>query len=419
MLHDETLQRWLNRYLSVRACTESICAPLSEEDCMIQACEDVSPAKWHLAHTSWFFERFLLRDLDLISAPFHPRFDFIFNSYYKGVGSIQPRPQRGLLARPRLEEVMVYRRHVDEHIINLLNTSSDTIRREQWTRALNILEIGIQHEQQHQELLLTDMKYNAYAQPLQIAPYPTASIPCLESRDLNWIELPTGLHHIGHQAEGFAFDNASPHHIVYIGPVVLASRPTTNGEYMEFMEEGGYQRSELWLSEGWNQIKTHGLECPFYWQKTTDGSWQQFTLHGWQALDPLETLCHLSYYEADAFARARGARLPSEQEWEVWAHSQDWKPRGFDLGNVQPRRAQGIFGAVWEWTMSSYSPYPGYQPWRGTVGEYNGKFMVNQYVLRGGSCATPPDHIRPSYRNFFPPHARWQFSGLRLAKDLL
>lgn len=379
---------------------------------MLQACPDVSPAKWHLAHSTWFFERFLLRAARPELQAFQSSFDYIFNSYYESSGQFYARPKRGLLSRPSRSEVMRYREYVDRAIIQLFKEEDPSLGS---LRASQILEIGIHHEQQHQELLLTDIKYNFFSQALQPA-YTEGScpagLPAALEPPLKWAPLAEGIYWIGRNRPAqskigdFAFDNEFPAHRVYISPVSLALRPISNREYLGFVEEGAYSRVQLWLSEGWAWLKSEGIQQPLYWKKDPADGWLEFTLQGWQTLDLDRPVCHLSYYEAEAFARWAGARLPSEAEWEVFAKSQ--------LKNEEARgQAQ-----VWEWTKSSYSPYPAYQAWEGSLGEYNGKFMVNQYVLRGGSCATPVGHMRLTYRNFFPASARWQFTGVRLAKDI-
>ncbi|WP_141734072.1 ergothioneine biosynthesis protein EgtB [Oligoflexus tunisiensis] len=415
----DRLNTLLESYLKIRRDSEKICEGLSAEDCQLQAMPDVSPPKWHLAHTSWFFERFLLRTGPDPTPPIPPLYDHLFNSYYETAGSFPPRAQRGLLSRPGLDEVIAWRHDVDRRILEL---SSDEKQGE--LHNSQILEIGLHHEQQHQELLLTDIKYNFFMQPFQPALGTTRNRKTdAHAPALRWERLPEGVHTIGHVKETFAFDNERPAHRIYINPVALASRPATNGEYLDFIRAGGYRQVELWLSEGWNWVRAHHLQQPLYWHYDDHHGWRQFTLHGWESLAMHEPVCHLSYFEADAFARWCGARLPTEQEWEVFARRRPLTGHFFDFSDLHPAPAHDdasqVYGDVWEWTSSSYAPYPGYQPLAGSLGEYNGKFMVNQYVLRGGSCATPWQHIRPSYRNFFPATARWQFTGVRLAKDLL
>ena len=395
------------RYQAVRAHSLALAAPLSAEDAAAQSMPDASPAKWHLAHTTWFFETFLLQAHEAGFAPFHPAFRVLFNSYYNGVGAKHPRPQRGLLTRPGLGEVLAYRAHVDAHMARLLS------RAEEGSALGALVELGLQHEQQHQELLLTDVLHLFSCNPLApayraAAPEPgTAAAP-----PLAWWEHPGGLVQIGHAGAGFAFDNELPRHAVHLAPHALADRLVSNAEFAAFLADGGYQRPELWLAEGWDWRAAQGNTQPLYWRPAPAGRWKVFGLDGEQPLRPQAPVSQLSYFEADAYARWAGARLPTEAEWERAAVDTAVAAHGPGGG------AHGLFGEVWQWTQSSYAPYPGFRPAPGAVGEYNGKFMVNQYVLRGSSCATPPGHARASYRNFFPATARWQFSGLRLARDL-
>lgn len=393
--------------------------------------DDASPAKWHLAHTSWFFETFVLEPGTNGYQPFHPQFRTIFNSYYQSVGPQHPRPQRGLLTRPALDEVRAYRAHVDQHILAWLSDDADP-------RLVEIVELGLHHEQQHQELILTDVKHLLAQNPVQPAYAERASSPPAGGDErggrsgsvtsavgeLRWHVYAGGIETIGHDGEGFSFDNETPRHRVVVQPFQLASRPVTNGEILDFIADGGYRRPELWLSDAWGLVGREGWAAPLYWQNG-NGEWTMFTLTGERPIDRGEPACHLSFYEADAVARWAGARLPTEAEWEIAARQvpiagnflegAHWHPR--PLANGDTALSQ-LFGDVWEWTQSPYQPYPGYRPPAGALGEYNGKFMCNQFVLRGGSCATPQSHIRATYRNFFPPHARWQFSGMRLARDL-
>ena len=377
------------RYPEVRAATAALAAPLSPEDCALQSMPDASPVKWHLAHTTWFFETFVLDRYAIGHRPFHPAFRFLFNSYYNTIGEQFPRPQRGLVSRPGLDEVLRYRAHVDERMRALL--AGTTLGDE----ALGLIELGLHHEQQHQELVLTDVKHLLSLNPLEPAYDERAPHPEPTAQPLEWRRHEGGQTECGHDGAGFCFDNELPRHRQMLVPFELASRPATNGEYLAFVEDGGYRRPELWLSEGWALVNAQGWQAPLYWRKR-DGAWREFTLAGSVPLEPSCPATHLSHYEADAFARWSGARLPTEFEWEQAAESE---------------------GQVWEWTSSSYGPYPGYRPAPGAVGEYNGKFMSNQYVLRGASCATPAGHARRTYRNFFPSGARWQFSGVRLARD--
>jgi ergothioneine biosynthesis protein EgtB len=405
-----------NRYRLVRAATLALAEPLSAEDCAIQSMPDASPAKWHLAHVTWFFEEFVLRQAVAGYGFYDEQFRYLFNSYYNAVGPMHARPQRGLLSRPTLEQVLAYRARVDEHMSELLQ------RRDLEARIASIIELGLNHEQQHQELLLTDIKHLLACNPLLpgYARAPAASSP--GSLPLVFRSFAGGLVEIGHQGEGFSFDNELPRHRTYTAAFRLANRPVTNGEYLEFVRAGGYENPLLWLSDGWAVVSREGWKHPIYWAASRDA---EFSLTGLRALNPHAPVCHLSYYEADAFARWAGARLPSETEWELAANeaslsgnfveNRRWHPQAAAL--TEPALQQ-MFGDVWEWTQSAYSPYPGFRAAEGALGEYNGKFMVNQLVLRGGSCATPASHIRASYRNFFNPVARWQFSGLRLAQDL-
>ena len=414
---------WPARFAAVRARSEALAAPLAVEDQCIQTIAEVSPTKWHLAHVSWFFETFLLGPYLEGYREFHPRFGYLFNSYYYQVGQMHPRPRRGLLSRPTVAEILAYRRHVDAHMHELLARHDHPERAE----ILRRCEVGLHHEQQHQELILTDIKHVLGSNPLHPAydealPHRTGpTVP------LQWREYEGGEAELGADGEGFAYDNERPRHAVLLRPFALASRPVTNGEYLAFVEDGGYATSDHWLADGWAAIQREGWRAPLYWRQV-DGNWHEYTLGGLRVLDLDAPVAHLSYYEADAFARWAGARLPTETEWE---HAAERVPVAGNLagsGFLQPmspgdRGGQRhgllqIWGDVWEWTASPYAPYPGFRPLAGALGEYNGKFMCAQFVLRGGSCATPDDHIRLTYRNFFYPHDRWQFSGLRLARDL-
>jgi ergothioneine biosynthesis protein EgtB len=383
---------------------------------------DASPAKWHLAHTTWFFEEFLLQNIIADYEFFDSKFRFLFNSYYNAVGPMHTRSSRGLLSRPTVAEVLEYRRRVDERVLNRIEAGLPV-------EAHRVLTLGLHHEQQHQELLLTDIKHLFSCNPLlppftQHKEQPSRAAPALTFRGCGG-----GLVEIGHPGTGFSFDNEGPRHRVYLEPFELATRPATNAEYLEFIRAGGYQNAALWLSDGWATVKSESWTRPIYWASSLDA---EFTLDGGlRELDPHTPVCHLSCYEADAFARWAGARLPTEFEWEFAAggtpqsgnfvENQHWHPiPAASSGPTNPAAEPPLlqmFGDVWEWTQSAYSAYPGYRTAAGALGEYNGKFMVNQLVLRGGSCATPASHIRPTYRNFFPPTARWQFSGVRLARD--
>ena len=404
------------RYDAVRARSVELAAPLSAEDCCVQSMPDASPTKWHLAHTSWFFDVFVLERYAGGYRPFRPEFRVLFNPYYNAVGDKHPRPQRGLLTRPALAEVRAYRDHVDRHLRALLRT------RGRPARLYELVELGLQHEQQHQELMLTDIKHLLSLNPTQPAYRTRARHGKRTAGALEWIDFAGGIVAIGHDAGGFCFDNELPRHRVYLQPFALAARPVTNGEYAQFVDRGGYAAAEHWLSEGWEWVRANALQHPLYWRRGARG-WHEFTLGGLRPLAAEQPVVHLSYFEADAYARWAGARLPTEAEWEHAAASCTTEGGFVENGRYHPAAAAGtglrqMLGDVWEWTASSYARYPGYRPAAGAIGEYNGKFMVNQYVLRGGSCATPRGHIRASYRNFFPASARWQFSGLRLARDL-
>jgi ergothioneine biosynthesis protein EgtB len=397
-------------YARVRARTEALCAPLAVEDMVVQTVPEVSPVKWHLAHTSWFFETFVLERTPGYR-PLEARYRQLFNSYYNAVGEQFPRGARGWLSRPTVDEVLAFRRHVDAAMGALLDGPE-----EQWAPLASIVELGLHHEEQHQELIVTDVKHVLCTNPL--APIYHADGRAHDAAPaLKWLPHPGGLVEIGHAGGGFAFDNEGPRHRAYLAPFELASRPITAGEYLAFIEDGGYRRAELWLSDGWEACRAHGWQAPLYWSATPDG-WHAATLGGSGPLARDAPVCHVNYYEADAYATWAGARLPREEEWEAAATAapSDDEPDG----TFHPRPAQAgapqLYGAVWQWTASAYLPYPGYCPPAGALGEYNGKFMSGQMVLRGGSCATPPGHSRPTYRNFFPPSARWQFTGIRLAR---
>jgi ergothioneine biosynthesis protein EgtB len=410
-------------YRAVRGLTERLCAPLGPEDYVVQSMPDASPAKWHLAHTTWFFGTFILAAFDPGHEPFHPHYGYLFNSYYNALGDRLPRPRRGLLTRPTVEEVYRYRAHVDARMERLLEDADEAR-----LRGLGpLVELGLNHEQQHQELLLTDLKHAFACNPLRPA-YRDRPAPPASTRGAGvppaWVDYPEGLREMGHDGNGFAFDNEGPRHRVFLEGFRLAARLVTNREYRAFVEDGGYRRPDLWLSDGWAARQAQSWEAPLYWERDGD-DWRQFTLEGLQPLCDDEPVCHVSYYEADAFARWAGSRLPTEAEWEVVARDMPVDGNLLDDERFQPAPASAVaagrpvqlYGDVWEWTASPYVAYPGYRPAAGALGEYNGKFMCNQLVLRGGSCVTPRSHLRPTYRNFFPPDARWQFSGFRLAKD--
>jgi ergothioneine biosynthesis protein EgtB len=469
------------RYRSVRAASLALTAPLSPEDLMVQSCAEASPAKWHLAHTSWFFETFVLRDFLAGYKDFHPDFHWLFNSYYNSLGDMPAKTLRASFSRPPLAEILAYRSHVDAAIARLLEASPEFPANAEAARRITL---GLEHEQQHQELIATDIKHAFFTNPLHPAYRESAATPEGESiaPPLDWVSFSPGLTQIGFSPDAdandaFCFDNETPRHTVFIAPFSLATRLVTCAEYLAFIDDNGYMRPELWLSEGWTTIRTESWQAPLYWQRdpTTASGWRIFTLHGWQSLEELsETpVCHLSFFEADAYARwaARhtpGTRLPTEFEWEfaasqlgalcrsqssqpelytwtaaanteasdstsaaesAWTGSADpakspaTRANLFETENLHPTRAsalpglQQIYGDAWEWTSSAYTGYPGYHPLPGALGEYNGKFMSSQIILRGGSCVTPAAHIRATYRNFFAPGTRWQFSGLRLARD--
>ncbi|MGC8463792.1 MAG: ergothioneine biosynthesis protein EgtB [Acidimicrobiales bacterium] len=413
----------LSAYRTVRRLTEVLASPLSAEDQTVQSTTDVSPTKWHRAHTTWFFETFVLGPHCPGYQAFDPGYRFLFNSYYEGVGPQYPRGERGLISRPGIAEVARYRDHVDDAMATLLAgpLHSDVVA---------LVQLGLHHEQQHQELLLMDAKHVLSRNPLRPAYLEWPASPPGETPGLGWLEHGGGVVAVGHAGDGFCFDNEQPRHEVLLAPFAVADRPVTCGEWCAFIDDGGYRRPELWLSEGWATVTQQGWEAPLYWDPV-DGDWSVFTLAGSRPVDPAEPVCHVSYLEADAYARWAGARLPTEQEWEAAATADPVTaeavggfldpdrphPRPLDAGRSRAGTTPGLLGEVWQWTSSAYAPYPGFTPAPGAVGEYNGKFMVNQYVLRGGSCATPPGHVRASYRNFFPASARWAFSGLRLARS--
>ena len=401
-----------DRFRRIRQASLALAAPLSAEDCAIQSMPDASPVKWHLAHTTWFFETFVLQPHVPGYRLFDPAYGYLFNSYYNAIGERHPRPERGMLSRPLLDEVLAYRRHVDEALL-AASALPDAL-----------VELGLQHEQQHQELILTDVKHMLSRNPLKPVYQKQWPLTPIRARAPKWVGFAGGLHAIGHAGAGFAFDNETPRHKVWLEEYELASHPVTHGDLLEFIADGGYRRPELWLSAGWDLVRARGWEAPEYWTRR-DGGWHTFTLHGEVPVDPNTPICHVSFFEADAYARWAGARLPTEAEWELAARHAPVTGNFVESGALHPLALREdppaggltqLFGDVWEWTRSDYAPYPGYRPAEGAVGEYNGKFMSGQYVLRGGSCATPGSHIRATYRNFFPPEARWQFSGMRLAR---
>jgi len=400
------------RFSEVRHTSLRITDGLSPEDQMLQSMPEASPTKWHLAHTTWFFETFILQPYRPGYKPFDPRYKYLFNSYYKQLGAHPYRGSRGLMSRPSLQQVHAYRDYVERALLAFLEDAGNDV--------LELVELGLNHEQQHQELILTDIKHALWSGPLR-PDCVSASNSADSASPLTWTEFEGGIHLVGHDGSGFAFDNESPRHQVLLQPFQIASRAVTNGEYLEFMRDGGYRRPELWLSDGWDAVCSQRWDAPLYWERHDDGSWRQFTMNGFKEVYPAEPVCHVSFYEADAYARWSSARLPTEEEWEVAAVRVPSRGTFLEDYIFYPRAARGegnqqMFGDVWEWTASPYIAYPGFQPAAGLIGEYNGKFMCNQMVLRGGSCATPSSHIRASYRNFFPPQARWQFSGIRLAR---
>lgn len=405
------------RFREVRSATEELCRHLTAEDMMVQSCEEASPTKWHLAHTSWFFETFVLREFVAGYRPFDERFVWLFNSYYKALGEMPEKKLRASFSRPGLSEILAFRQHVNQAMDRFLEAGAPE-------DALDRIQLGLHHEQQHLELIATDIKHAFFTNPLHPA-FAEGRLPAAEmpAPPINWVSFEGGLVEIGDDESEFCFDNETPRHRVFLEPYQLASRLTTCAEYLTFMEDGGYQRPELWLSEGWDTVEREHWQAPLYWRKDEAGRWQIFTLRGWQ---PLETLsetpvCHVSLFEADAFARWAGKRLATEFEWEHAASSLAIGGNLLEHGVLHPTSAaagpglQQVFGDVWEWTASAYTGYPGYKPLPGALGEYNGKFMSSQMVLRGGSCVTPASHLRASYRNFFQPATRWQFSGIRLA----
>ena len=433
------------RYRAVRAHTEAFCEPLVTEDYVVQSMPDVSPTKWHLAHTTWFWETFVLRSFgdELLGgyALYDPAYPFLFNSYYVQAGERHCRAQRGYLSRPTVDEVFAYRAHVDAAMTRLLDRLDAGARPD----VADVVEVGLHHEQQHQELMVTDLKHVFGVNPLRPAYRPRPETPSEDPGALGWVAFPAGVREIGFapasddSAGRFHFDNEGPRHRAFVEAFELADRLVTNGEYLAFMADGGYRRPELWLSMGWATVQAQGWAEPFYWEPYDGtGSRRVFTLAGVRELDESEPVAHLSYFEADAYARWAGARLPSEAEWEVaarsaWSDAALCEPGAFvDAGRYHPApaasptggdgaaapRVRQMFGALWQWTGSQYTAYPGYRPVDGALGEYNGKFMANQFVLRGGSVATSRDHLRPTYRNFFPPETTWQFTGVRLARSL-
>jgi ergothioneine biosynthesis protein EgtB len=413
-----------DRYRAVRDQTEALCAPLEIEDYVVSTMSDVSPTKWHLAHTSWFFETFVLAPFDDAYVSPNPKYSFLFNSYYVQAGERHCRAKRGIVTRPTVREVFEYRAHVDAQMARLLRDVDSDPRHP----AAPLIELGLHHEQQHQELLLTDIKHVFWMNPLRPAYRSPAGETGAPAEPLSWHPVSTGVHRIGHDIEStkdFAFDNESPAHRVFLDGSELASRLVTNGEYLEFIADGGYRRPELWLSNGWATVGAGLWKAPMYWERDGDDRWIEFTLWGNNLLRATDPVCHVSYFEADAFARWSGARLPTEAEWEVVAAQAPIDGMFVDSRRMHPAPATGtpgalaqLYGDVWQWTQSPYVAYPGYAPSAGAIGEYNGKWMCDQWVLRGASCATPQSHARRTYRNFFPSDARWQFTGIRLARNV-
>lgn len=411
-------QELRERYSAVRRFTDQIVEPLSAEDCLVQSMDDASPTRWHLAHTTWFFETFVL-GADPNYSVLHEQYSFLFNSYYNTVGRQFPRPHRGLISRPSLDEIKSYRAHVDRELMTRLESPEFVEQRR------DLMAVGLNHEQQHQELILTDIKHMLSCNPL-LPTYIANEFDATREVSSEKIEIPAGIYDVGYGGDGFCFDNEAPRHQVFLQEFAVDHDLVTCGQFVEFMEDGGYQRPDHWLSLGWNAVNEHEWDAPLYWVKKS-GQWMQFTLAGLVPVNPDWPVCHVSYFEADAFARWAGRRLPTEFEWEVAWQSSSAQKRpdanepfadhlvSNELAMHPTRSPEGILGSVWQWTASSYQAYPGYVAPDGSIGEYNGKFMCNQYVLRGGSVATSRSHIRGTYRNFFPADTRWQFSGIRLA----
>ena len=411
----------LARYRNVRGLSMALAAPLAPEDQVVQSMPDASPTKWHLAHVTWFFETFLLKPYRAGYVPVDPAYASLFNSYYEALAPYFHRPDRGMLSRPTVGQVLAYRAEIDRRMEGFIASASANA----WQEAAPLVLLGLHHEQQHQELLLTDIKHVLSRNPLRPAyrddlPRPPAG----ETPPMEWRAFDGGVREIGHRGGGFAYDNEGPRHKVYLNPFRIASRPISGGEFLAFIEDEGYRRPEFWLSNGWATVKDRGWTAPLYWCRHPDGRWTEFTLGGERPLDRNAPASHLSFYEADAYARWAGKRLPTEAEWEIAADGVAVDGNLLAEGLLQPAVAGAnddglaqMYGDVWEWTASPYAPYPGYRPAAGAIGEYNGKFMCEQMVLRGGSCLTPPGHIRQTYRNFFPCPAQWQVTGVRLAED--
>ena len=407
------------RYRTVRLRTESLCEPLEIEDMVVSSMPDVSPTKWHLAHTSWFFETFVLADHDPAYRSPDSRYAFLFNSYYVQAGERHCRAQRGLATRPTVREVLSYRAHVDEAVLGLL----DRIAGDDAHPAMTLIELGLHHEQQHQELLLTDIKHVLWTNPMRPTYRPRVIDPTASAPQPSWIDVEEGIYMVGHEGDGFSYDNECPRHRVFLEPYRLATRLVTNADYLEFITDGGYERAELWLSAGFAAARDNRWLAPLYWERNADGGWNEFTLAGSRRIAGAalaEPVCHISFFEADAYARWAGVRLPTEFEWEAVARSVPVDGNFADAMHLHPAPAAGpgltqLYGDAWQWTASAYVGYPGYKPAAGAIGEYNGKWMADQWVLRGASCATPRSHARLTYRNFFASDVRWQFTGIRLA----
>jgi ergothioneine biosynthesis protein EgtB len=424
----DTVSALRETYMAVRKATLALVKTLSEADCTVQSMPDASPVKWHLAHTSWFFETFVLTPHLPGYQAFNPAFKVLFNSYYHAVGGMHPRAERGQITRPGLQEVLAYRAHVDAAVGRLLVL--EALPQEVQTSVDALIELGCHHEQQHQELILTDVKHLLSTNPLKPAYQKQWPLTAIQAGKSRWIRVAEGLYEIGHSGPAFAFDNESPRHRVWLDAFQIASQPVTHGDFLAFMDDGGYERPDLWLAAGWDAVTAGGWQAPLYWERNAAknaGRWSVFTLNGVVPVEPHAPVCHVSFYEAEAYARWAGARLPTEAEWEVASWAAPSGGNFLESGALHPLALREAppentlaqaFGDVWEWTRSDYAPYPHFQTAPGAVGEYNGKFMSGQYVLRGGSCATPSRHIRATYRNFFAPQTRWQFSGLRLARDI-
>lgn len=417
---EKTRKELSDSYRKTRELSRELASPLSTEDYVVQSMPDVSPTKWHLAHTSWFFEEFVLSKVYPRYRSLHPQYSFLFNSYYVQAGERHCRPKRGLISRPTVTEVYSYRSYVDDAVRSLFKD----LKNEKFFKIAPVIQTGINHEQQHQELILTDIKHVFSQNPLHPV-YKKPRRPLRNTAKVRqfWMDIRGGIYEIGNNGRDFGYDNEFPRHKMYIEPFSISSKLITNAEYIKFINDGAYLRPELWLSDGWNAVQENGWNAPLYWEKA-DNKWYSFTLHGFTRIDPDEPVSHISFYEAEAYSRWAGARLPSEFEWEVASEGLKVKGNFVEDKNFHPmplksknKELEQMYGDLWEWTRSPYSPYPGYQAPPGALGEYNGKFMCNQMVLRGGSCATSRSHIRNCYRNFFPPDSRWQFTGIRLAKD--